>query len=268
MRKLPLLTAILLLFRLSFAWDQLEPGLQWCVFRSPVYPDSVNACIRVLKVDPRKFHLRALSVSAPGQNQMRSAMEWCKKEGFVAAINAAMYQADFRTSVSLFKTPLFTNNPKISGDKTILAFDRKSTDVPIVKIIDRQCENFGIWNNKYGSFVQSIRMISCTGKNVWSKNLPRWSIASIATDGFGNILLIHAAKPHTVHELANVLIGLPLDIERAMYLEGGSEAQMSVRSGKKEIEVYGEYSGTGYSPVRAPAIPNIIGVVRGKESVR
>lgn len=75
--------------------------------------------------------------------------------------------------------------------------------------------------------------------------------------------MIHVALPHTVHELTNILLSLPLDIERAMYLEGGSEAQLSVVSRKKRVEIAGMYTGTGYSPVVAPAIPNVIGVARG-----
>ena len=263
MNRILFLLALIIPVCSIMGWDELEPGLQWNIFRSPLYPDSVNTCIRILKIDPSRFHLRVLSVSAPGQEKLLSTMQWCEKEGLVAAINAAMYQTDYRTSVSLLKTQLFVNNPRLSGDKTILAFDRRTAGFPAVKIIDRQCEDFQIWKDRYGSFVQSIRMISCTGKNVWAKNLPRWSIAAIATDKSGHILMIHVALPHTVHELTNILLSLPLDIERAMYLEGGSEAQLSVVSRKKRIEIAGMYTGTGYSPVAAPAIPNVIGVARG-----
>ena len=128
-----------------------------------------------------------------------------------------MYQEDYKTSVSLMKTSLHINNSNLSKDKTILAFDPKDSSVPKFMIIDRQCDDFVSLKKIYSSFVQSIRMISCTGKNVWAQG-ERWSIAAFGTDTDGKALFIFTSAPHSVHDFNTILMKLPVKIDRAMYL--------------------------------------------------
>jgi len=162
-------------------WQKLADGLELGVFLSPQRADYGNSLIRVLRIDPQFFELKLLNASSTRDGRPLTTKQWCRQEGLVAAINASMYQADHKTSVSLMRTKSHTNNPRLSKDKTILAFGRQSLNLPQVKIIDRQCEDFGQWKDKYGTFVQSIRMISCTGANVWRQRPRKWSTAAIAT---------------------------------------------------------------------------------------
>lgn len=246
-------------------WHDLEPGLDLGVFPSPRAAKVGDSLIRALRVDPRRFELRLLNASVPEHNRMLTAKMWCQRNGLVAAINASMYQEDRRTSVSLMLTKAHANNPRLSKDMAILAFDRQSSDVPLVKIIDRQCEDFEALKSKYGTLVQSIRMISCKGKNVWNQQPQKWSTAAVGIDHQGRVLFIHVRSPFTTHDLINMLMELPLGLSRAMYLEGGQEAQLYVQSGDQEYEFAGRYE-TGLDEdnqnLYAWPIPNVIGIVR------
>lgn len=261
MFKISLCFILLFVTHLFSSWKMLETGLELGSFHSPNYPDSVQATITILRIDPVFFSFRLLCSSAPDQGNSLSAKNWCKKEHLVAAINASMYQEDYKTSVSLMKTSLHINNSYLSKDKTILAFNPKDSSVPKIMIIDRQCDDFATLKKIYLSFVQSIRMISCTRKNVWTQG-EQWSIAALGTDTDGKALLIFTSAPHSVHEFNTILMKLPVKIDRAMYLEGGHIAQMAITTGKFEKEYIGEFSGTGFSPSEAPQIPNVIGIVR------
>ncbi len=195
--------------------------------------------IRVLRIEPQEFEFRLLSASAPGQGQSLTAREWCRRNGVVAAINASMYQADHRTSVAFMKTRGHTNNHRLSKDKVILAFDRVKNNVPLIRIIDRQCEDFDAWKKKYRTFIQSIRMISCRGKNVWRQQPRKWSTALIGIDNKGRVLFIHVRSPYSTHDLINVLMALPLELSGAMYVEGGPAAQLYVGGSDREHEFVG-----------------------------
>jgi hypothetical protein len=250
------------------SWEQLENGLELGTFHSSHYPDSIKAFIKILRIDPDFFDLRLFCASAPDQGNLLSAKQWCKKETLVAAINASMYQTDYKTSVSLMRTSTHINNRGLSRDKTILAFNPQVATLPRVKIIDRECEDFDFWKTKYTTFIQNIRMISCEGKNVWSQGAQAWSIAALGTDTKGRILFILSIAPHTVHDFNNVLLKLPVGLDRTIYLEGAHVAQMVILSKSYSQEFIGEYTGMGYSPEDAPAIPNVIGVVRRENSNR
>jgi hypothetical protein len=246
-------------------WLALEPGLDLGEFPAPHSSDRGDSIVRVLRADPARFNLRLLNASAPDQGRALTAREWCVRNGLVAAINASMYQGDHRTSVSLMRTATHVNNPRLSKDRALLAFDRLDALVPPVAIIDRDCDDLDTLRGKYGTLVQSIRMISCRGANVWAQQPRRWSAAAIGRDAQGRVLFIHARSPYSTHDLIDILLELPLGVQRALYVEGGPEAQLYVNSGGREREWIGSFE-SGFNEDddnhRAWPVPNVIGIAR------
>ena len=247
----------------DLGWQQLAKGLELGTFLAPQPAAVGDSRVRVLRIDPKYYRLRLLNVSAIENGLPLTPKQWCRQNGLIAAINPSMFQTDYKTSVSLMRTKTHTNNPRLSKDMTILAFNRQSANVPRAKIIDRQCEDFQVWKQKYGDLVQSIRMISCTGENVWKQQQRRWSTAAIGIDGQDNILFIHVRSWYSTHDLINILKKLPLNISRAMYTEGGPQAQLYIKIGKKEFEFAGSYetssNNANESSISWP-LPNVVGI--------
>ena len=180
-----------------------------------------------------------------------------------------MFQEDFKTSVSLMRTRTHVNTTRFrEKDMSILAFDRLGSGVPEVKIIDRECENFRIWKYKYGTLIQSIRMISCKSKNVWQQQPKKYSTAAIGVDKADQVLFIHVGSPYSTHDLINILQKLPIDIDRAMYTEGGPQAQLYINTGTHEYEFTGhseiDFSNKANSLFSRP-IPNAVGISPRKD---
>ncbi|GAK55317.1 hypothetical protein U27_02149 [Candidatus Vecturithrix granuli] len=249
-------------FQVLNRWQVLEPGLELGIFESPQIAEVGDSFIHVLRIDPRFFEFRLLNASSTETQQSLSAKVWCQTYNLTAAINASMYQKDYLTSVSLMRTGDHVNNSYLSKDNAILAFGALTADVPLVKIIDRQCENFEEWRKKYTTFVQSIRMISCHRRNVWRQQPQKWSTALIGTDQQDRVLFIHVRSHYSTHDLINILLQLPIAIERAMYTEGGWEAQLYVRSGAQEYEFVGGSNSGLRLYYNAHPIPNVIGIAR------
>ncbi|MEJ2283560.1 MAG: phosphodiester glycosidase family protein [Desulfobacterales bacterium] len=253
----------------SEEWLKLADGLELGIFDSLQPSEIGDSKIRILRIDPERYELKLLNASVSKKGRPLSAKQWCRRNGLVAAINASMFQEDFKTSVSFMRTRTHVNNPRIRDkDMAILAFDRLGAGVPEVKIIDRQCENFRLWKNKYGSLVQSIRMVSCKGKNVWRQQSKKYSTVAIGIDAADRVLFIHVGSPYSTHDLINILQKLPLQIARAMYTEGGPQAQLYIKSGEHEYEFVGhseiDFSNNSKSLFSWP-IPNAIGVVPKKD---
>ena len=247
------------------AWKLLEPGLEFGRFEMPHPLDARPGIAHVLRIDPAHFRFRLLAASATEARRPYTARGWAQQAGLVAAINASMFQADFLSSVSLMRTPGHVNNPRLSSDKTVLAFDPRVPGLPPVRLIDRECDDFEALREQYATLVQSIRMVSCTGRNVWAEDDRRWSTALIATDAQGRVLFVHVRAPYSMHALIEELRALPLGIERAMYTEGGAQAQLYVESGDFVQEFVGTF-GSGFTageggPSLWP-VPNVIGIER------
>jgi len=249
-------------------WQKLADGLELGIFESPQPAEIGDSKIRILRIDPARYELKLLNASVSKKGRSLSVKQWCLENGLAAAINASMYQEDHKTSVSLMRTRIHVNNPRISKDMAILAFDRLGTEVPGVKIIDRQCEDFRLWKNKYGTLVQSIRMISCKGKNVWRQQTKKYSTAAIGIDKADRVLFIHVGSTYSTHDLINILKKLPIEIDRAMYTEGGPQAQLYIKSGDHEYEFIGHSEidlGAKTNSLFSWPIPNAVGISPRKD---
>jgi hypothetical protein len=244
----------------SIVWEALEPGLEYALIDGPPSGRG-DRKIAVVRIDPARFELRLLNASHPEGGTLLSARGWAHRAGASAAINASMYQEDYRTSVSLMRTREHVNQRRVSKDKAVLAFDPLVAGVPSVRIVDRECEDLGAAEKRYGTLVQSIRMVSCDRRNVWSPSQRRFSTAAIGLDGTGRVLFIHARTPWPVHDRVRALLDLPLELAQAMYVEGGTEAQLFVRGGGREIERVGGFQRTADNGYAWP-VPNVIAAVR------
>jgi hypothetical protein len=249
----------------SAGWRDLENGLSLATFPGTGSTLGSDTGLRILRIDPSRFELVLLNASASADHANRTPRQWARDHGLVAVINASMFQSDFRTSVSLMRSRTHTNNPRLSKDNAVLAFDPLDAGLPAVQIIDRTCQDFETIGPRYGTVVQSIRMISCRRHNVWQPREDKWSTAAIGTDGAGRVLFIHVRLPHSTHDLINRLLALPIDLQHAMYVEGGPQAQLYVESGDVALELVGS-PGMGFplddGLARPLPLPNIVGAKR------
>jgi hypothetical protein len=252
----------------STTWKNLEPGLDFGTFHAPKKSAFGDSLIRVIRADTRYFALKLLNSSALNPPKRHSVKKWVNQNALVAGINASMYQKNQVSSVSYMKTGKHVNSTWVSKDKTILAFDPTEKNMPTVKIIDRECEDFDALRKQYATLIQSIRMVSCKGENVWAPQNKMWSTAAVGTDNHGRIMFIHVRSPYPTHELINMLLQLPIDLKRAMYVEGGADAQLYINTGKVEHEFIGSYS-TGSREhdenTFSRPVPNILGLVQLKK---
>ena len=243
-------------------FSALEPGLELGSFAGPGEAPG-DRKIWIARIDLARFELKLVNASA-GDARPHTIKQWALGAGASAAINASMFREDGLTSVGLMKTRLHENNPRrVKSYKALLAFDPAHAGLPAVRILDAACGDLDPYPPPYGTLVQSIRLVSCDRKNVWAPEEKRWSSAVVGVDGAGRVLFIHARSPWPVHDLADALLALPIDLRRAMYLEGGKEAQLFVRGGGREVERLGALEGTSRDDAAIPwEIPNALVAVR------
>jgi uncharacterized protein YigE (DUF2233 family) len=233
-------------------WTALAPGFELRAFRASRPSRASDELIVVARIDPRLYEL-ALTLSAAKGKQRHTARDWAQREGLVAAINAGMFRADVAgLPVGFTRADGVTLNPVLTSDGAALAFGaildpgNHGASDSAARILDRSCDHFdGAALSAYANALQSIRMISCDGRNVWTEQAREWSMAAIATDTDGRVLFIHVRSPYSVHTFAEMLMAASLGVKRAMYLEGGPEATLFVHVGEVLVERVGSYE-TGF----------------------
>ena len=246
-------------------WKKADEGLFVVEFESPQKGKVGDSKITIVKIAPTFYSFKLLCASEREKVGM-AAKEWAKKYGLISAINAGMYQADGMTNVGYMKNFSHVNNPRMNATyNAVLAFNPVDLIVPEIQIIDRKCQDLDRLRPKYNTLVQNIRMISCQQENVWSRQDKKWSMVVLGIDRSGNVLFIFTRVPYSGHDFANVLLGLPIHIYNAMYLEGGPEASLYFSGGGVEFERVGSYE-TGFNEnefnLSALPVPNVIGIVK------
>lgn len=236
------------------SWRVLGRGLDHAVVR--IAAAIGDRQLHVVRIDPA-FHRFVMLIGQATQAEPRTARRWAEENRFVAATNAGMFRTN-GLPVGYAKAAGRVLQPNLSADRSIFAFGEDGA-----RLLDTTCDTFDA--AAYENALQSIRMVSCQGRNVWSQQPRIWSTACMAQDGAGKILFLHARSPLSVHDFVDTVRALPLGIERAMYLEGGPEATLYARgAGGETIERFGSYE-TGFNENddndRAWALPNVLGVV-------
>lgn len=276
------LLAILALFSLIPAsaeaapWRALAPGVGYATFSTKgagAFPLAVaDSRLHVIRVDPRRALLRALTTSGLG-GKPKAARRWVADEKLVAAINLGMYQNDHRTHVGYLRVEKHLNARRwVRAYRSVLLFGPRKRGLPALQVVDwRPGASVG---EDYQVVSQNLRLIASAdgrrGRGVWSRQAKRWSEAALGVDGQGRLLLIFTRAPFSMWELNRFLLGLPLGIVRAMHLEGGPEASLSLRGAGVRRDLCGSYE-TGFrlddTNREQWPLPNVLGVARRRAPV-
>jgi len=249
---------------LAETWETLAPGLEFGRWPLPHTNAPADSFIAVLRADPSRWQLTALSVTQVEDTTGLSARSWAKKYGMTAVTNAGMYDKDRVTHIGLLVTTENRHNPKIHPRyKSLAVFDSIHETDPPFAILDRETHNFDSAGKRWRGRVQNLRLIRSPGENRWEPGGKRWSEAALGEDDAGRILFIYCPIVMTMYELNEALLSLPIGIVAAQHLEGGVRAQLYMEAGDRIIEFHtGRETNfrVGYEPGEGIVIPNVLGL--------
>ncbi|HWO56614.1 MAG TPA: phosphodiester glycosidase family protein [bacterium] len=246
-------------------WAVLAPGLELGEFKAQRRTSEGDSLVLILRVDPVHWELIALTASdASRQTGNLTARQWCERYGLAAAINAGMYQEDFRTHVGYMRCDGHVNSAGKNNYQSVAAFAPRRDGLPPFRIVDLDQVEWDTVMAQYDCVIQNLRLIARPGDNRWSPSDERWSEAALGEDRQGRILFIFCRSPYPMHEFNNILLELPIDLVCAQHLEGGPEAQFYLRYGSITRDVAGSYE-TGFNENdhnrEARPLPNVLGIV-------
>ena len=266
-RSLLLIAAFTVIHMSAYAWNTLAPGLELGTFDTTLPSEFGDQKITILRIDPHLWELEFAGVSqTPDQlHQRHTAKEWCEHRGYLAAINAGMFQTDYVRNVGYLKAGDHLNNPGVNDYLSVAAFDPVREGLPYFHIFDLDLPEVTMAqiNRDYGTVIQNLRLIKRPEENRWKQQQKRWSEVALGEDDNGNILFIYCRSPFSMHDLNEMLLALDIGLQCAQHLEGGPEAQLYIEVGEFKQEMVGSYE-TDFYPRDdnhvAWKVPNVIGI--------
>ena len=246
-------------------WQSLAPGMDLGKFPASRPGKSADSVITILRIDPELWSLEFTGRSLEDGSSRRTARQWSKAHHFTAAINAGMYGTDHSTHVGHLRFREHLHNDNVNAYQSVAAFDPRRDGLPQFRIFDLDSPGVSMETilQDYASLVQNLRLIKRPGQNRWRQQKKKWSEAALGEDASWRILFIFCPSPYTMHDFNNVLLGLGTGVVAAQHLEGGSQAQLYVKTADTEFELSGSH-GTSFPQdddisVAWP-IPNVLGV--------
>ncbi len=265
-RRLPLLLLVALIFSCLSSADprgsfrEIAPGLDFAEFDSPVPAAAGASKVIVVRADPARLNLTLL-MSSRGRGRPATVKEWADRNGLLAAINASMYQADFKTSTGLMRHLGHVNNPAVNKRfGAFLLWNPANPKLPPFHMVDRDVEDVKPLLKKYRSVIQNYRMIDSNRKNTWSAGGAATPIACVSVDGKGRALFIFTAALFTVRDFGEAILALPIDVRTTMYVEGGPPAGLYVSAGKVKQQWSGSFD--------LYPLPNVLGIIKKRTETK
>jgi hypothetical protein len=253
-------------------WKEIAVAVEYATFRLVETPEHGDGLLHVVRVDPGRTWLRVVLASEEGVPN-RTAGNWAEGLGLTVAINAGMFATDHRSNVGYLRRGSHLNQPRWSPKyQSVLTFGHpripssRREPSPLAsqaRLIDLDAKTALGEVQSSHTVIQNLRLIRGPGVNVWKPSHRRWSEAAIAQDQQGRLLFLFTRTPFSMHEFNQKLLALPLGVERAMHVEGGPEASLSIRTPSLSVDLCGSYE-TGFNEadhnVRQWPLPNVVGV--------
>lgn len=240
--------------------DRADGGVEL----SPSAPAADEVSVHVVRVDPSRATLELALASELDGGRPRRCGEWADERGYAVTVNAGMYGTDERTNVGYLRHGGHTNNGRWSSSyQSALVFGPLAPGLPAAQLVDLDVPGAQEVAARYASAVQNLRLLKREGVSVWSPNGRAWSEAALGVDGAGRLLFMFVRRPLEMVELNRRLLALGLDLRRAMHLDGGPPACLSVRGGGLRMDLAGTFESPLFDrgvDARQLRVPNVLGV--------
>jgi hypothetical protein len=175
-----------------------------------------------------------------------------------------MVQVDHVRNVGRLVDGKHVNQAHWTDYKSALVWNPLVSGLPAARLLDLDAPDARSDAGAYSSAVQNLRLIKGDGRNVWKPNGRAWSEAAVAQDRDGRILFLFTRDAYEMDAWNRLVLALPLRIVKAMHVEGGPEASLSLCNREPALHLSGSFE-TGFNPnddlhAQWP-IPNVLAVV-------
>lgn len=249
----------------SIDFVELVSGIEFLQMDAPKKSFLGDSKLTILRIDPTRFEFDLYAATANNKQKI-SAQELGDSLDYIVVFNAGMYElADGFTHRGYLKSGNHFNNKTLNPSyNSMLALSPTDTTHPHCKLIDLTCESWKTVQPKFSTFAQGPRMIDCNGEPMsWNKKKQSCSMLVASTDNEGKIYLIFSRSPYSHNEMISFLLQLPFPLTKTIYLEGGPETSLYIRTPKMTLSCIGSYVSETYpidTNVDFWKLPNLIGL--------
>jgi len=242
----------------------LGPGLVVERVQASIPPpiDVGDRIITLVRIDPQHYRFRLLTASEHGA---RPAPEWVREFNLTGVINASMFlnDTDRRSTGLMFDGERVHQGRVNGGFGAFLAWGPFDASLPAVTMFGRGCSGFDLdeIRKSHRVVIQNYRMLDCQRRGIAWQDPKVYSVAAVGVDLDGWMVFIHSRTPYRMAEFNRMIAAPALRMAGVMYVEGGPEASLYVKTGAGTVSGIGSWESKFLddSNTHFWSIPNVIG---------
>ena len=248
-------------------WTQLEKGMEFIEIDAPEKSKVNNSVISILRIEPEHFEFEMYNASQRGRKPLK-ASQWAEKHDLDVVFNAGMYDmTNGMTHRGYLKNNKHLNNRELEPHyNSMIAFQPKDSLNSNFDIFDLECQPWKSIKNDFNCYAQGMRMIDCNSEPLsWNKKKQSCSMLVAAKDPQGRIYILFTRSPYTQNQMISFMKDMPYDLSSAIYLEGGPETSLFIKTNNILIKRFGSYVTQTFANDDNPdfwPIPNVIGITK------
>lgn len=223
-------------------WVDIGDGILFSMARAYRYCRKGQPDMALVRVNPANVKVQAHYFRVHRAEEPMTLTQWQRMTGSMVIFNGSQYYPDLRPMGWFIQDGRNLGTSAVKAWKGLLAAHPTQDGLPPATIIDMDEHPYSLQSLPYKVAVQSLMLFDARGmlrtrKSDWIANR-----TIVAEDRQGRILVLCTEGGYTLWEVAMLLQEGPLEIHRAMVLDGGFETQLAVRSESFSYTLYGQWS--------------------------
>lgn len=254
--------------RNQFNWVELDKGILYCEWDAPEKSILNDSKLTIVRIDPSLYQFNFLTATEFG-NKLRTADVWAEEFNQEIIFNAGMYSfKKGHPNKGYLKNYNHLNNPtKNNYYNAVMASHPVDSLQPGFRIFDITCTPWDSIKKNYHSFCQGMRMLDCDGNAMSFSKRPNQSCSMIllSTDTTGMVYIVFTRSPYTHRTMMKFLKDFPFGLRQTVYLEGGPETSLFIKTKDRTIIKIGCYVSKTWERDDGDQfreLPNVIGIKR------
>ncbi len=244
------------------AWRTVGPGLEFAYVDGGHWCRAGSANVAVLRIDPRWATLHVRHCSQRADRRPLDIVGWQKETRAAAVFNAGQFYPDL-AYMGLLVSEGRTISARPHGTfRAALVADR----VPgggEAHVLDLQRHPLNPRAPGWREVAQSFMLIDQDGQVRVRRSDRVANRTVVAEDRHGHLLVVVSEGGYTLFDFAELLKHLPIEVSHAMSMDGGSEAQLVVRTPRWRYASFGRWAHDGdeaHTPAASTLLPAVIEV--------
>lgn len=222
-------------------WTHVAPGVEFGTLNGEPWCRAGSSTVALLRLDPELVRIGMRHYLGEGVRRPPRLDDWLERTGALAAFNAGQYYPDLGYMGLFVSDGAVVSKRLHSGFRGALVAEPVGDSAHRARVIDLERDPLDPARPGWREVAQSFMLFERGGGGRVRKSEQVAARTAVGEDAHGRIVVAVSEGGYTLWEFAQMLQRAPLELEHALSMDGGREAQLLVRGERLRYASFGAW---------------------------